>query len=65
MCLKTLLKKAVKVHFNDIYEQIDNEDNKQIDLEKLEKDLEKENKKELDKKEKDLQEKYKNLDNNI
>lgn len=34
MCMKTLFKKAIKVHFDDIYEIIENEDNKQYDLEK-------------------------------
>lgn len=34
MCLKTLIKKSVKVHFDDIYENINEEDNKAVDLDK-------------------------------
>lgn len=33
MCLKTIIKKACKQHFADIYEQIEQEDNTQSDLE--------------------------------
>lgn len=33
MCMKTLIKKACKVHFNDIYEKIEDQDNEQNDLE--------------------------------
>ena len=33
MCLKTLLKKAVKTHYDDLYNKIEEEDNKQYDLE--------------------------------
>lgn len=32
MCKKTLIKKAVKVHYDDLYVEMDKEDNKQIDL---------------------------------
>ncbi len=32
MCKKTLIKKAVKVHYDDLYIEMDKEDNKQIDL---------------------------------
>lgn len=35
MCLKTLLKKAVKYHYEDIYTWIEEEDNRQYDLEKV------------------------------
>ena len=48
MMLKTVIKKAVKVHFDDIYNEINEEDNKFIDIEKpvdieltLKQDLEK------------------------
>jgi len=34
MCLKTIIKKAVKIHFDDIYSSIIEEDNKENDLEK-------------------------------
>lgn len=34
MSFKTLVKKAVKLHFSDIYEKIEEEDNKNYDLEK-------------------------------
>ena len=32
MCMKTLVKKAVKIHYNDIYANMEEEDNKQYDL---------------------------------
>lgn len=35
MCLKTVIKKAVKFHFDDIYTSMEEEDNKQYDLEKV------------------------------
>ena len=38
MSMKTLVKKAVKVHFNDIYSSIEEEDNKQNDLGKIAKE---------------------------
>ncbi len=34
MCKKTIIKKAVKFHFDDIYAEMDEEDNKNYDLEK-------------------------------
>ena len=34
MSYKTLIRKAVKLHFSDIYEKMDEEDNKNYDLEK-------------------------------
>lgn len=34
MYLKTTIKKAVKIHFDDVFEGMNEEDNKQIDLEK-------------------------------
>ena len=49
MCLKTIIKKACKTHFNDIYEKIIEEDDKQNDIDKWtekiskEKEQEKEN----------------------
>jgi len=33
MCIKTVMKKACKMHFNDIYEKIEEQDNTQSDLE--------------------------------
>lgn len=36
MCLKTLIKKAVKVHFDDVFENMEIEDNKNYDLNKPE-----------------------------
>lgn len=35
MAFKTLFKKAIKIHFSDIYENIEKEDNKNYDLENL------------------------------
>lgn len=35
MCLKTLMKKAVRVHFDDIYSAMDKEEENHYDLEKL------------------------------
>ena len=37
MCLKTIMKKAVKVHFDDVFEDMNEEDNKQNDLSLVEK----------------------------
>lgn len=54
MCMKTLFKKAIKVHFDDIYEKIEWEDNKQYDLEKG-------NKINKEQREEELKEKYSNL----
>jgi len=34
MCMKTLFKKAIKVHYDDIFQAIEEEDNKNYDLEK-------------------------------
>ena len=34
MCLKTLIKKATKVHFNDVFNNMEEEDNKNYDLNK-------------------------------
>jgi hypothetical protein len=36
MSFKTLFKKAIKIHFSDIYENIEKEDNKNYDLENIE-----------------------------
>ena len=35
MCKKTVIKKAVKFHFDDIYAQMEEEDNKNYDLNKI------------------------------
>lgn len=48
MCLKTVLKKAVKIHFDDIYSEILDEDNKENDLENSKIDIELSWKKEID-----------------
>jgi len=55
MALKTIIKKACKTHFNDIYEKILEEDDKQNDIEK---GTEKINEEKLKEKEKDLTSKY-------
>jgi len=55
MALKTIIKKACKTHFNDIYEKILEEDDKQNDIEK---GTEKINEDKLKEKEKDLTSKY-------
>ncbi len=34
MCMKTIFKKATKFHFDDIFESMNEEDNKEIDLDK-------------------------------
>lgn len=34
MCLKTIIKKAVKLHFDDVFKEMEDEDNKNYDLEK-------------------------------
>lgn len=34
MCLKTIIKKAVKLHFDDVFKEMEEEDNKNYDLEK-------------------------------
>lgn len=50
MCMKTLFKKATKVHYDDIYQTMEEEDNKQYDLSKLtEENREKVEKQVLDK----------------
>ncbi len=36
MCKKTIIKKAVKFHFDDVYSEMEEEDNKNYDLEKAE-----------------------------
>jgi hypothetical protein len=36
MCLKTVIKKAVKFHFDDIYTVMEEEDNKNYDLDLIE-----------------------------
>ena len=38
MCLKTVIKKAVKFHFDDIYTAMEEEDNKQYDLSQAQED---------------------------
>jgi len=40
MCLKTVIKKAVKFHFDDVYQGLNEEDNLQYDLEKTPIDFE-------------------------
>lgn len=35
MCLKTIIKKAVKLHFDDVFKEMEEEDNKNYDLEKV------------------------------
>lgn len=35
MCLKTVIKKAVKLHFDDVFKEMEEEDNKNYDLEKV------------------------------
>ncbi len=34
MCLKTIIKKAMRIHFEDVYQAMNDEDNKQVDLDK-------------------------------
>ena len=34
MCLKTVIKKAVKLHFDDVFKEMEDEDNKNYDLDK-------------------------------
>ena len=38
MCMKTLIKKCVRIMYDDVYETIDEEDNKQINLNQIKKD---------------------------
>lgn len=38
MCLKTLIKKAVRIHYDDIYSEMEKDEESQYDLEKLEKE---------------------------
>ena len=61
MCLKTLFKKAIKVHFDDIYEDIEKEDNEQYDLEKFKEQIEKEQELKQKEKSEELKTKYKDL----
>ena len=49
MVLKTIIKKACKTHFNDVYEKILEEDDKQNDIEKGTEKINKEKEKELEK----------------
>lgn len=39
MCLKTLIKKAVRIHYDDIYSEMEKEEESQYDLEKLTEDF--------------------------
>ena len=38
MCMKTLIKKCVRIMYDDVYDTIDEEDNKQINLNQIKKD---------------------------